>query len=266
MKVVMKRLLALLTATAGVAMALPVGASATQTPITINLNPTQAHATGTIVAMDWSSLTIQTGGRRMSTLSALTHAADVVTVGAYPYVYGGGHEQAGTASIGIKGPGYNGRRIGFDCSGAVGAVLAGAGVWAAGSGVPADDGVIAQLRSQHLIAPGTGTVTLYDKPGVHIFMSIDGRFFGTSDGGGGSVLNPHGGAGWLDDGAPDAATRAFKRYHLLPSVVNAPTIYGPTLTVSAPNPNLLEGLEVGERVRVTYTQRGNGTLVARAIG
>ena len=62
-------------------------------------------------------------------------------------------------------------------------MLADAGVWPAGSGVPADNGVIAQLRSEHLIARGTGTVTLYDGPGVHIFMSIEGRFFGTSDGG-----------------------------------------------------------------------------------
>ena len=260
----MKRLLTLLTAAAGLAMAVPVGASATQNPFTIN--PTQARATGTIVSLDWSSFTIQTGDRRMSTLSALQHAADAVTAGGYPYVYGGGHEQAGTASIGIKGPGYNGRRIGFDCSGAVGAVLAGAGVWPAGSGVPADNGVITQLRSEHLIASGTGTATLYDKPGVHIFMNIDGRFFGTSDGGGGSPLNPHGGAGWLDDGAPDAASHAFRRYHLLPSVVQAPTTYGPTLTLIAGDPGLLEGLQVGERVRVTYTQRANGTLVARAIG
>jgi hypothetical protein len=245
-------------------MAVPVGASATKTNIPIN--PTQARATGTIVSMDWSSFTIQTGGRRMSTLTALGRAAGAVTAGAYPYVYGGGHEQAGTASIGIKGPGYNGRRIGFDCSGAVGAVLAGAGVWPPGSGVPADNGVVAQLRSEHLIGRGTGTVTLYDKPGVHIFMSIDGRFFGTSDGGGGSPLNLHGGAGWLDDGAPDAASHAYKRYHLLPSVIGAPTTYGPTLTLTTADPGLLEGLEIGERVHVAYTQRGNGTLAARAVG
>lgn len=80
-------------------------------------------------------------------LTALAHAADAVTAGGYPYVYGGG-------------------------------------VWPAGTGIPADNGVIARLRSERLIGGGTGTVTLYDKPGVHIFMSIDGRFFGTSDGGG----------------------------------------------------------------------------------
>ena len=58
---------------------------------------------GTITAVSWSSFTIQTGGRRMSVVSALTAAANAVTAGDYPYVYGGGHEAAGTASIGIKG-------------------------------------------------------------------------------------------------------------------------------------------------------------------
>ena len=120
--------------------------------------------------------------------------------------------QAGIASIGIKGPGYNGRRIGFDCSGSVAAVLAGAGVWQPTSGVPNDAGIIAELTSEHLIARGAGRgaseVTLYDDPGVHIFMNIDGHFFGTSDGGGGG--NPAGGAGWLDDGAPDATSHVLQ--------------------------------------------------------
>lgn len=201
----------------------------------------------------------------MSTLSALRHTADAVTAGGYPYVYGGGHEHAGMGSIGIKGPGHDGRRLGFDCSGAVAAVLAGAGLWTPGSGVPADDGEIAQLRQEHLIASGTGTVTLYDKPGVHIFMNIDGRSFGTSDGGGGSPLNPHGGAGWLDDGAPDAASHAFRPYHLLPAALETSTVYGPTLSFRS-DAGLLGGLQLGDRVRVTYLQRGNGTLVAESIG
>jgi hypothetical protein len=243
---------------ASLAIALPVDAFATPTP-------SPGQVTGTIAAVDWSSLTIQTGGPTITTASALQRAADAVTAGAYPYVYGGGHLAAGSAGIGIKGPGYNGRRIGFDCSGAVAAVLAGAGVWPAGSGVPADNGVIAQLRSEHLIARGPGTVTLYDDPGVHIFMSIDGRFFGTSDGAGGSPLNPQGGAGWLDDGAPDATSHAYRAYHLLPSVLSRPTVYGSILTFAADG-RLLESLQVGERVRVTYAARRNRTLVAEAIG
>jgi hypothetical protein len=51
------------------------------------------------------------------------------------------------------GPGYNGKRIGYACSGSVAAVLAGAGLWQPGSGVPNDAGVIRQLRQQKLIAP-----------------------------------------------------------------------------------------------------------------
>ena len=154
----------------------------------------------------------------------------------YPYVWGGGHATAGVASVGLRGgPGANGRRIGFDCSGSVAAVLAAGGLWPAGGGVPGDLGVIQQLLAEHLIAPGPGRtpteVTLYDEPGVHIFMNINGRFFGTSDGAGGGSRK--GGPGWLDDGAPDAYSRAFRQYHVLPGVLRDSTIYGHTYTLSA---------------------------------
>lgn len=46
-----------------------------------------------------------------------------------PYVWGGGHGTVGTPSVGVPGgPGYNGSRIGYDCSGALGAILNAAGV------------------------------------------------------------------------------------------------------------------------------------------
>jgi hypothetical protein len=207
----------------------------------------------------------------MSVLVALDAAANAVSQADLPYVYGGGHEAAGTASVGIKGPGYNGRRIGYDCSGSVAAVLAGAGVWPAGSPVPADNGVIAQLRHEHLIARGVGggtnSVTLYDDPGVHIFMSIDGQFFGTSDGGAGSSLANSGGPTWLDDGAPDATSRTYHAYHLLGSVLNGRTTYGPTLTFGVTrDPALLGQLVVGQRVQVIYDRHANGTLTALAVG
>jgi uncharacterized protein DUF5666 len=230
----------------------------------------QHQTSGTVVSLDWSSLTIQTSGRGMGVLNAMTAAANRITKADYSYVYGGGHAQAGIASIGINGPGYNGRRAGFDCSGSVAAVLAGAGVWTAGSGVPADNGIISQLRSEHLIAPGVGQgaqeVTLWDKPGVHIFMNIDGRFFGTSDGGGGNRSQKHGGAGWLDDGAPDTLSPAFHPYHLLASVLGGRTTYGPTLTLTgAPGSTVLQGLAVGNRVRVAYTENNRSVFIARAI-
>ncbi|HTU95779.1 MAG TPA: hypothetical protein VMF14_08050 [Solirubrobacteraceae bacterium] len=229
-----------------------------------------AQARGTVVALGWSSFTIRIGGRRMSVVRALTTAADAVTSGDYPYVYGGGHAEAGTASIGIKGPGYNGRRLGFDCSGAVGAVLAGAGLLPAGMPVPNDAGVIAELRQAKLIAPGigrgAGAVTFWDKPGVHIFMSINGRDFGTSDGGAGNATQPHGGAGWLNDGAPDAANPAFKPYHLVAAELTAPTVYGPTLTFQTGDAyDLLESVVVGDALHVSYTRGRQGVLTAATV-
>jgi len=186
-------------------------------------------------------------------------------------VWGGGHAAAGAPGVGIKGPGHNGRRTGYDCSGSVAAVLSGAGLWTAGTPVPSDSGVIKQLLQERLIARGAGTapdqVTLYDDPGVHIFMNIDGRFFGTSDGGSGNPSQTKGGAGWLYDGAPDATDRAFKRYHVLPSVLKDQTTYGHSLTFQIePNAGILDGVSAGDDLEVTYHGTGVGSMTASAIG
>ena len=255
---------AILSACAGVPAALAAA------PETARAVTGSAQAAGTVVALGWSSFTIRTGGRHMSVVRALTAAADAVALGDYPYVYGGGHAQAGTASVGIKGPGYNGRRVGFDCSGAVGAVLAGAGLLPAGMPVPNDAGVIVALRQQKLIARGVAhganAVTFWDKPGVHIFMSINGRDFGTSDGGAGNPGQRHGGAGWLDDGAPDASSAAFKPYHLVASALSGTAIYGPTLTLQTGGAyDLLDGVVLGDNLQVSYTRDRKGVLTAREV-
>ena len=228
----------------------------------------RGSVTGTITAVSGSSFTIQTAGRRTGVVNALTSAASHVTGQDFPYVYGGGHAQAGIASIGLKGPGYNGKRIGYDCSGSVAAVLAGAGLWPAGGGVPSDAGIIAQLLSEHLIARGAGTgpveVTLYDDWGVHIFMNIDGRFFGTSDGGGGG--NRRGGAGWLDDGASDATSRSYKPYHFLPSVLKGSTTAGHIDSFGlGVLPSGASGLQVGVKLQVSYEQTRSGSMFATAL-
>lgn len=254
----MKRLALTLCALVG-ALALP-GAALAAPPTT--------QASGTVIGIEGRTFAIEANGGRMSVVGALTDAANVVTAGDYPYVYGGGHALAGIASIGIKGPGYNGRRIGFDCSGSVAAVLAGAGVWQPTSGVPNDAGIITELMQQHLIARGVGhganEVTLYDDPGVHIFMDIDGHFFGTSDGGGGG--DPAGGAGWLDDGAPDAHSHIYKAYHLRLSVLEQQTTFARILTFqTAGRVSLVHGLELGGDVHVGYTQAPNGRMVAASV-
>jgi hypothetical protein len=150
----------------------------------------------------------------------------------------------------------------------VAAVLAGAGLWPPGGPVPNDAGVIAQLLREKLIARGPGKgpveVTLYDRPGVHIFMNIDGRFFGTSDGEGGGSQN--GGPGWLYDGASDAFGAAFKQYHVLPSVLTGVTTYGQALTFRTDEgATLLQAAALGDRVIVTYAPGGSATMIASAL-
>ncbi|MGO9792916.1 MAG: DUF5666 domain-containing protein [Solirubrobacteraceae bacterium] len=241
------------------ALVLPAGALAAQPMTTV---------TGTLTAIESSSFTIQTAGKRTGVVNALTATADAVTTRDYPYVWGGGHAAAGTASVGIKGPGYNGHRVGYDCSGSVAAVLAGAGLWPAGSPVPSDKGIIAQLLQEKLIARGPGQppveVTLYDDPGVHIFMNVNGHFFGTSDGGGG---NPTGGPSWLEDGAPDAYSSAYMRYHIVSSVLKDQTTYGHSLTFQIDaNTSIVDGFAPGDEVQVSYDKTHSGTMIARAVG
>jgi hypothetical protein len=223
---------------------------------------------GQVTTLSGSLVTVHTSGRRTGVVDTLSQAATKITHEDYPYVYGGGHERAGVASVGIRGPGYNGHRRGYDCSGSVAAVLVAGGLWPAGSGVPNDAWMIRQLRDQHLIVPGAGRgpveVTLYDNPGSHIFMNIDGRFFGTSDGGGGG--NRRGGAGWLNDGAPDATAPWYRRYHFRLSALHGSLHSGHDVTFDLGDLTSLAGqLHVGERLRVGYRERQSGKFIATAL-
>lgn len=262
--------LSVITAALVCALALPAGSIAAHPgsqragAADVPLHP----ATGNVIEAGSYQVTIQTNGRRMGVINALTATANRIMRRNYTYVWGGGHAAAGIASVGSRGPGYTGRRSGFDCSGSVAAVLAGGGLWPPGGGVPNDAGVVGQLLAEHLIARGAGTgphqVTLYDQPGVHIFMSIDGRFFGTSDGAGGGSVN--GGPGWLDDGAADAFRHSFRQYHVLPWVLHERTSYGHDLTFqTTADPPLVAALGVGDRVHVSYSNATGGRMILRAL-
>ncbi|MGH2844209.1 MAG: hypothetical protein ACRDKL_11610 [Solirubrobacteraceae bacterium] len=223
---------------------------------------------GAVTAYGGGQITVQTPGAAVGVINAMTVAANRVAAQRLPYVWGGGHGQVGVPSIGARGPGFNGRRIGYDCSGAVAAVLAAAGVWPGGSGVPNDAGMVRYLLRHHLIVPGAGVgpreVTLYDDPGAHIFMNIDGRFWGTSDGGAGA--NPRGGPGWLDDGAYDATQRQYRRYHFRAALLGARTSAAYSLTFGLGSAlQSLPGLGVGTHVSVAYTTSRFGTMVAGSI-
>jgi hypothetical protein len=224
---------------------------------------------GTVTQVNGSYFTVATPGTWGGVVDALTSAATKITSQDYPYVFGGGHARASVASVGTRGPGYNGHRKGFDCSGSVAAVLSAGGLWPAGAGVPNDYWVIKELLQRRLIAPGPGTgpvdVMLYDDPGVHIFMSINGGFFGTSDGGGGG--NPRGGAGWLYDGAYFAWGITYKRYHVVPSALTggAGASHKLTFEIADPATVSVSPLQAGQHVRVAYTQAASGALVVTSI-
>jgi hypothetical protein len=104
-------------------------------------------------------------------IAAMIAAANRIDAAHYSYSWGGGHNPS------FSGP--------YDCSGAVSAVLHAAGLLSR----PMVSG-----EFMHWGAPGPGAVTIYANAG-HVYMSILGRFFGTSS------ANPGGGAGWFD-GAP----------------------------------------------------------------
>lgn len=220
---------------------------------------------GKVVSVSGSQLIIQTPGPRTGVINELIHAATRITRQDYPYVYGGGHADAGHASTGMPGPGYNGHRKGFDCSGSVAAVLVAGGLWPAGSGVPSDAGMISELKSWGLIAHGVGNgpaeVSLFDDPGQHIFMNIDGRFFGTSDGAGGG--DRRGGAGWLNDGEWDAYSSTYRRYHFIRSALKGTKGSGHRVAFQLQSGSSPPA--VGQRVWVNYQEQAAGVLVATAV-
>ena len=101
-------------------------------------------------------------------VQAMIAMANSIAAHNYPYVLGGGHNSS------FSGP--------YDCSGAVSAVLHAAGLLVS----PMTSGEFDSWG-----ASGAGKyVSLYSSPS-HIFMSILGRYFGTSG------SNPGGGANWI---------------------------------------------------------------------
>src|SRR4051812_41673037 len=110
------------------------------------------------------------GGSVGEILKTIISAADRIDSKGYAYRWGGGHNMA------FSGP--------YDCSGAVSAVLHAAGLL---------NRPMVSGEFMHWGAPGPGAVTLYANAG-HVYMSILGRYFGTSS------ANPAGGAGWFKGG------------------------------------------------------------------
>ena len=110
------------------------------------------------------------GGTAAEMIAAMIRAANRIDRQHYAYRWGGGHNSR------FAGP--------YDCSGAVSAVLRAAGLISR----PMVSGEFTRWGR-----PGRGAVTIYANAG-HVYMSINGRYFGTSR------SNPRGGAGWFRGG------------------------------------------------------------------
>ena len=131
----------------------------------------------------------------------MVSAAATINNQQLPYVWGGGHAQVGTPSIGRSGgPGYDGHTVGYDCSGSVAAVLRAGGLWSSTS-IGTDRDIPAALIAAGLAVQGMGSgvpeITIFDNPGVHVYM----RF---NSGHGEKYWGTHGssGPGWYD-GSPE---------------------------------------------------------------
>jgi hypothetical protein len=232
--------------------------------------PKTAVVRGKIAKVGDYQFTLQVPGTGVGVVAELTAAADRIAAQDWPYVWGGGHALAGVASTGEKGgPGYNGKRKGFDCSGSVAAVLVAGGLWPLDTSVPSDNGIISELKQNGLIskgaASGPGTVTLYDWPGNHIFMNIDGRFWGTSDGS--ANANSKGGPGWLTGYPYNAISKHYKAYHFFADKLNTTSIAGETLGFTYPQTGteVLGTFKAGSSVKVTYKEGGHSIMVATAL-
>lgn len=154
-------------------------------------------------------------------IAAMISEATTINNAKIPYEYGGGRQQIGTPDKGFPGGNHVGGygTPGFDCSGVVCAVLNAGGLWPKQT-LGSDEDIISTLKANQTILPGAGSgepeCTLYDNPGVHIFMRLNGQIFGTSDGGGTPTSGGGSGGAWLTNG-PDTST--FTKWHIPAAVL-----------------------------------------------
>jgi hypothetical protein len=197
-------------------------------------------------------VTIEQPGKVASPLDKMIAYGTSLGARNYPYVFGGGHAR-------VQRPSNDGKRtrVGYDCSGAMAAVPGCGWLMAEEVGCARVAGIIRELRARKLVVPGGGTgpdaVTLYDRPGRHIFMNIAGRFYDTGFG-------KRGGADWAD--GPES-TRGWKIYHVVPSHLkeSASDLHYATLYAGTGEADSLRiaGFSVGATVNISYRRKTDGS-------
>lgn len=165
------------------------------------------------------------GGGTGSPLMRAIRAANAIDAMHYPYSWGGGHGRLGVPNAGTRHSTGGAIGTGFDCSGAVSAVLGAAGL------------VSSPMVAASYMNWGTPG---YDPKGIstvaspsHVYMMIQGRAFGTSG------ANPAGGAGWF----PGGIRGGFKVNHVKnpgPAVAAIKRLQGPG-AMQGGMPGMVEG-------------------------
>jgi 3D (Asp-Asp-Asp) domain-containing protein len=118
-------------------------------------------------------------GGRLARMHAKASAIDAKR---YQYSWGGGHGRIGVPTVGSRTPRGGKRGLGYDCSGAVSAVLGAGGLLKS----PLTSGALMNWGRKG----SSQNLAVYADPG-HTIMRIGRRYFGTGE------ANPNGGAGWL---------------------------------------------------------------------
>lgn len=188
-------------------------------------SPTQAGQSGRSPGGAQGQATTNASGK-MTRIQAMIEAANALSAKNYPYVYGGGHGTCGVPSRGNSG----GSLIGFDCSGSVSAVLGAAGLISS----PVFTGNIVSAMGAYL-KPGLDTsgngVNIFNNNVSgnldHMFMEIEGQYFGTWDGG--TNPNTRGGPAWLTGNASLVTNPSFSHYHIPQTILSQTTTYNSPL-------------------------------------
>jgi hypothetical protein len=245
--------------TAAAAVVLAASVVAAQAVAAQGLIPTSgptATIVGTVVSHNRGAVTIEQPGTSGGRINAMVAYANRLAAKRYRYVFGGGHRHV---QVPDTGTGHGTR--GFDCSGAVAAVLASAGLWPKGRAVPNDRGVIEDLLRAKVIAAGASgspyAVNLFDLPNRDVQMSIEGDFFGTG-------FTARGGPTWMGD--EPTFFPGYREYHVVPAVLDDSRSFRHLITFQFANPllgfSLAKDLHAGAKVQVTYRTHGGGLWLA----
>jgi hypothetical protein len=162
-------------------------------------------------------------GDNTTVINAILNAANAIDSKHYPYAWGGGHRQIGVASSGGNDDGGSGPvDIGFDCSGSVSAVMGAAQLMTTPSAAIGFPSCLGSAATTGKDTSNSNSVNIY-YCSTHVFMEINGRYWGTTAGG--AQADAKGGPGWLSGPAPYATDPTYSVVHIKSATLSSTCKY-----------------------------------------